>query len=226
MISELERRFEVSQTPIREALQRLGAAGLVELNAQQGARVAPASTQDMLEIYEIRMLLEPVAIKRSLRWMGTHESEFKSALERNFSELERALTPDIEDLAEFERIHREFHKSLVSACDSKLLLRTVEGLMDHSGRYQLLSRLGRGSAEEIIAEHKRILDAAIARDIDLAIELTHRHLRLTVDLVLPSFDVPHAHPLSDTDLRAADLRGNPSPSSEQSSSKDRTHGDR
>lgn len=196
MITELERRYGVSQTPIREALQRLGSSGLVELNAQQGARVASVSTQDMLEIYELRMLLEPVAIRRSLRWTRSQNSAFQTELEAKFSDLEHAIAPEMEDVVEFERVHREFHKRLIAACDSKWMRRIVEDLMDHSGRYQLLSSQGRGTPEEIIAEHRRIHEAALAGDIDLVTDLTYQHLRFTVDLVLHSHDMPAEHPLA------------------------------
>src|SRR5260221_6959461 len=63
---ELAARWSVSPTPLREAFQRLGGHGLVELTSQRGARVAPFSLDEAAELYELRLLLEPRALRASL----------------------------------------------------------------------------------------------------------------------------------------------------------------
>lgn len=185
--AQLEERFGVSQTPVREALQRLGSEGLVELSAQYGARVAPVSTRDMLEIYEVRMMLEPIAISRSLR---ASDAAYHSGLQETFGELSAVLRRKEADLWEFERHHRAFHHALVAACDSRWILRMVSQLMDHSVRYRLLSWTPRGGPADILREHEGLFAAAEAGDVDSASALTYRHLRHTVDLVYDTLAVP------------------------------------
>ena len=65
--AELAQRWALSPTPLREAFQRLEGLGLVELSSQRGARVAPISVAEAEEIYELRLLLDPWALRRSLR---------------------------------------------------------------------------------------------------------------------------------------------------------------
>ena len=65
--SELAGRWSVSATPLREAVQRLAANGLVECVSQRGARVSEVSLRDVREVYGLRLMLEPMARERSLR---------------------------------------------------------------------------------------------------------------------------------------------------------------
>src|SRR5262245_36826481 len=62
----LAERWAVSATPLREAFQRLASDGLVQVLPQRGARVADLSVEDAAEIYELRLLLEPVCLRQSL----------------------------------------------------------------------------------------------------------------------------------------------------------------
>ena len=65
-ISALEKQLNVSATPLREALRNLATDGLVELHSHGSARVASVDTAEAVELYEIRLLLEPSALERSV----------------------------------------------------------------------------------------------------------------------------------------------------------------
>src|SRR5690242_19785121 len=64
--NDLADRWDVSATPLREAFQRLASDGLVEMLPQRGARVTDVSIEEAGQIYELRLLLEPLCLRRSL----------------------------------------------------------------------------------------------------------------------------------------------------------------
>src|SRR5947207_15158573 len=103
---ELAARWSVSPTPLREAFQRLGGHGLVELTSQRGARVAPFSLDEAAELYELRLLLEPQALRASLDASDdAHRSEILAAHAR----LEAAMAAAPVDPVAVSDAHIGFH---------------------------------------------------------------------------------------------------------------------
>jgi GntR family transcriptional regulator, carbon starvation induced regulator len=191
----LAERWSVSPTPVRESFQRLAAGGLVDIDPGRGARVAQLSPKEMVEIYSIRLLLEPLALRLSLeRRTSGWEAEVRAAHDALRAELEA----DVPDVFRFEEIHRKLHETLISRCNSPWLLRLYRTLNDQSVRYRLLSIGPRGGAAEVLEEHERLIEACLAEDnVDAAAERLHAHIRLTVDSLLPQLSS------SDTEGREA-----------------------
>jgi GntR family transcriptional regulator, carbon starvation induced regulator len=179
--SELARRWSVSATPLREALQRLAAEGLVEYVSQRGARVSEVSLRDVREVYELRLMLEPMALERSLRRV---DDGWRREVEKAYAALRDELEGGFGDLMAFEKVNRDFHGALLSRCDSGWLLRVVRMLSDHCVRYRALSRWTRGGAKEVLREHEEIHAACVAGEVERAGELLHEHLRRTRDAIL------------------------------------------
>jgi GntR family carbon starvation induced transcriptional regulator len=179
--SELARRWSVSATPLREALQRLAAEGLVEYVSQRGARVSEVSLRDVWEVYELRLMLEPMALERSLRRV---DEAWRREVEEAYAALSAELEGGFGDLMSFERVNRDFHEALLSRCDSGWLLRVVRMLSDHCVRYRALSRWTRGGAEEVLREHEEIHAACVAGEVERAVRLVYEHLRRTRDAML------------------------------------------
>src|SRR5262252_6104504 len=94
---ELSQRWAVSPTPLREAFQRLGGHGLVELTSQRGARVAPFSLDEAADLYELRLLLEPRALRASLR---RSDDAHRAAVVAAHDRLDAALAADLIDPVE------------------------------------------------------------------------------------------------------------------------------
>jgi DNA-binding GntR family transcriptional regulator len=177
---ELAARWSVSPTPLREAFQRLGGHGLVELTSQRGARVAPFSLDEAAELYELRLLLEPQALRASLAASdAAHRAEVRTAHAR----YDAALHADPMDPVELADAHVAFHASLLARCPSAWMRRMVALLADHSQRYQLLgaSRYRRGSDPE--REHLALRDAAVRGQVDRAVDILVRHLDGTLRAV-------------------------------------------
>jgi GntR family transcriptional regulator, carbon starvation induced regulator len=177
---ELAERWSVSPTPVREALQRLAGIGLVETIANRGARVAPVVEQEMREVYSLRLLLEPLALRSSL---ARRDAGWQAEAGRAFDALRIELERGMPDLPEFERVHAAFHEALLARCDSTWLLRIIEMLGTHSVRYRLLSLGRRGGTAEVLAEHWGLYDACLADDVDEAVAQLFRHILRTVEAV-------------------------------------------
>jgi GntR family carbon starvation induced transcriptional regulator len=174
----LAARFAVSATPLREAIQRLAASGLVEIEPQRGARVAAASAREAEEIYELRALLDPLALRDSL---AHSDDAHLAAIDAAFAQLERADAARGDLVDALER-HAAFHAALVARCRSRWLLRLTTLLADHSQRYAFLA-IGTGATDghhDALAEHRALRDAAHAGDPDAAAALLRDHLQRTL----------------------------------------------
>jgi len=169
----------VSATPLREAIQRLAAGGLVEIVPQRGARVADASPRDAEEIYELRTLLDPLALADSLRH---GDDAHRAAIDVAFDRMRRAGA-DGADLVETLDRHAAFHAVLLERCRSRWLLRLTSLLADHSQRYAVLAvgTAAAGGHHDALAEHRALRDAALAGRVDDATALLREHLQRTLN---------------------------------------------
>jgi DNA-binding GntR family transcriptional regulator len=164
----------MSAMPIREALRRLDAAGLVENVPHRGARVTELSLGDLAEIYEARLALEPLAVTRAAEEFTPRDAQ--AATER-LLQLERR--PD-DDSAETWATHKAFHFSLYEAAGSSWLLRLIQPLWEMSHRY-LLSVKVASKLDSRRDEHGLILQACIEHDPPRAALLLHDHLVRTAN---------------------------------------------
>jgi DNA-binding GntR family transcriptional regulator len=173
----LAQRWSVSPTPLREAFQHLAAQGLVELTPQRGARVAEVSPEDAEEVYELRLLLEPAALRDSLRFS---DDEHRAAMRDAHAAYEASLRPGT-DLGTMLDAHRSFHAVLLARCENRRLRELVDLLALHSQRYQVLSVRVPGGHHDVTAEHRRLVDAAVDGRVDDAVEELDAHLRATLE---------------------------------------------
>jgi DNA-binding GntR family transcriptional regulator len=186
---DLARRWAVSPTPLREAFQRLGGHGLVELTSQRGARVAPFSLDDAADLYELRLLLEPRALRASLR---RSDDRHRSAILAAHARLEAASVAEPVDPIEVSEAHVAFHTALLARCPSAWMRRLVALLAEHAQRYQLLGarRYRRGS--DPVREHAALRDAAVHGQVDRAVALLEEHLKGTLRAVRATIEASAA----------------------------------
>ncbi len=180
-LDDLRDRWGVSLSPLREALSRLSVEGLVTFEDNRGYRVAPVSRNDLTEVTRLRYELESLALEEAIRkgsesWEQTIVASFHTL--NKFEQLGRE-TP--EKLERWEVAHRSFHASLLSACDMPLLLQFCTTLHDRSDRYRrIYLQQGRKPPKRDIArEHRDIMDATLARDVDLAKSLLRKNIEST-----------------------------------------------
>lgn len=183
--------YGVSATPIREALQRLSAEGLVTLDPKVGARVASVSLDDVRDVFAVRLALESRALELSIRnGDATWLREVTAALERLRgivrSRSSRDATRWREMLLQRVEAHRAFHWALLSACGSPWLLRFISILHGHSSRYRMLF-LRERDQRSWVRDHETILDAVRKRDVRRAVGEFERHTRKGLDVLLRSY---------------------------------------
>ena len=180
VVEDLSQRWAVSPTPLREAFQRLGGHGLVELTSQRGARVAAFSLVEAADLYELRLLLEPRALRASLKATDdAHKTEILTAHEC----LEAAIAASPIDPVAVSDAHLAFHAALLARCPSAWMRRMVGLLAEHAQRYTLLGAQHYRRGSDPVREHAALRDAAVRGQVDRAVDLLEKHLDGTLRAV-------------------------------------------
>lgn len=163
----------VSRGPVREAFGRLGAEGLIELRPHRGARVSELTKDEFLDAYEMREGLEGFALRAAVPKLTPPLVQEMTAV---CAAMEEAATRN--DIDVFFEANGRFHRMFVDAADNTHLTRFYESLTAQMGRYRHVSVKLRGEISLSVAEHRRILDAAIAGDVNKAADLAEAHVRV------------------------------------------------
>ncbi|HWF26335.1 MAG TPA: GntR family transcriptional regulator [Solirubrobacteraceae bacterium] len=175
-IEELASVLEMSAMPIREAVRRLDSAGLVENIPHRGERVTQLSIADLAEVYEARVALEVLAIRRAAE---RFDAKREDAARLRLAALE--ARPD-DNSSATSAAHTAFHFALYDAADSAWLLRLIRPVWETSERYCLAVPESRQLAARR-HEHEAILAACAAHDPDTAALALHDHLATTANNV-------------------------------------------
>lgn len=175
-VERLAESWGVSPTPIRESLRRLAGEGLVDIAPQRGARVAVVDPARAAELYSVRLLLEPVALRDSVE-LAVGDADYAREIEAAFAAMVAATEPADQHLT-----HRAFHLALMSRCPNRTLLAQIETLMDRSRLYQFIGRPITHRAGHR-NDHKALLKAASAGDADTTISVHTEHLAATLRAV-------------------------------------------
>jgi DNA-binding GntR family transcriptional regulator len=177
---DIAARFNVSPTPVREALRRLESEGLVSSDLHRGSRVAGLEVAEQVESYRILAVLESLATGMAVEKMTDGDLEEVRALERAFAERPED-DPSVPDL------NREFHFRIYECARSPLLLSLMRLLwLSFSPRRQLW----RPHAESV-QEHARLVDALAARDRDRAQTITREHVLGSIDWMRTALSEEH-----------------------------------
>jgi DNA-binding GntR family transcriptional regulator len=184
-LKELADSYDAGVIPLREALSRLAATGFVSLADRKGFRVGRISAHEIRDITNTRLLIETQALAESIR-LGDVEWESRVlAAHHRLDRLPLVEGPSRLLKPEWEAAHEAFHSALISACNSPWLLRFSGMLRDQTARYRLLSMHYADSAKrDVPHEHKQMLDAALAKNVEMACGLLREHYEKTTESVL------------------------------------------
>jgi GntR family carbon starvation induced transcriptional regulator len=187
---ETRTTYQVGLSPLREALMRLASEGLVVLEDQRGFHVAPVSRTDLLDVTRMRQELESMALRMAIESGSDEwEAEVLAAYHR-LSKVRKVFVSETEDPhsriinPQWEEHHRNFHRSLVSACGSPWLMHFRGLLYDQADRYRRLSLQYLRHPRADLDEHRALMEAAITRDAIRAAELIKRHIGDTTEALL------------------------------------------
>jgi len=186
-IEFLSKRYRTGQIPIREALNRLASEGLVERREQRGFIVSPVSAEDLTELTKTRCWLEGMALGESI---ASHTLEWEEGLVlayHRLSQQTRSMSRSVYLVnPEWEKLHREFHRSLIAGCGSRWLLSFCLQLSDQSFRYRQVAFKKSFKRRTDKDGHRAIMDAAIQGNADKVIKLLQKHLQYTARTILES----------------------------------------
>lgn len=158
-IEDLSASLHISPTPIREALNRLEAAGLAEHVPHRGSRVSMVSAAEFQQLYELRFILEPLAAAKAAKTFTKEEaSAARGHLEQLTSCVQEHEVPEAWDA------HTLFHFTFYRAAKSRWLERLIVPLWDSCRRYRMQQSNLLASPVQNRAEHEKILAACVAHD--------------------------------------------------------------
>lgn len=181
----LKEDYSVGNSPLREALNRLSANGLVMREENKGFKVSTASVKELQELVRTRCWLEEIALRESIRnGSDSYDERIVLAVHR----LTRSSNKEDQSYSspEHQDLHREFHQSILAACNSSLLLRYCSQLQDQSFRYRNLAEVVQYRIDHEDQEHQEIRDAILDRNANQAVELLCSHYQITADIVINS----------------------------------------
>jgi DNA-binding GntR family transcriptional regulator len=163
----------VSRGPVREALRSLESEGLVRITPRRGAVVASFTKRDFLDAYQVREALEALGVRLAVPLLdGSVLEQLDARIDRM---VEHARDVDVDS---FFEANTAFHDAFVAASGNRVLVETYRRLIARMGPYRRPSVRLRGNLERSVSEHRAIVAAARAGDVDRAVELVLRHIRV------------------------------------------------
>lgn len=180
-IALLRETYQVGLSPLREALNRLAAYGLLRQENQRGFRVLELSRDELADITEMRRQLEGKALELAVKH---GDEEWESQLLAANHRLSKACshTP----VVEWEQLHSRFHNALVAPCGSVWLLRFISQLHDQFDRYRRVAPRAQELRHQLDAQHQELVDLALARNARRARELLEEHITLSSEVAQKS----------------------------------------
>src|SRR5947207_12043600 len=186
----LSRELAVSRGPIREAIGRLAAEGLVTVRPRRGAEVRSITPEELIDSYQVREALEVLAVRLAVP--GITDAELADLDELVDRMSEHAKNGAVGD---FFIANVAFHELLCELSGNSKLLEVYRRLAGEIGRFQARTLALRGSLDGSVTEHRAILAAIRLQDADKAAELTAAHIRVPA-LRLNETSGPDGQPLA------------------------------
>jgi DNA-binding GntR family transcriptional regulator len=176
--------YQTGQTPLREALNRLSAEGLVNCHDQRGFYVAGISQEELAELTKTRCWVEALALRQSMAASTPAWEEALVLAHHRLAKTPRSLNAEsFEDNPEWERQHQTYHVALIGQCGSQSLIQFCRQLYDRLYRYRQLAISKSFPSRRVADEHKLILDAVLAGDAERAVALLTQHYVATAEII-------------------------------------------
>ncbi|MFC6880808.1 MULTISPECIES: GntR family transcriptional regulator [Actinomadura] len=183
---ELCERYGCSVGGAREALTRLVSEGFVTTQSHHGFMVVPLSHEDLADLTDARVEIESLVFRLSVR-DGDMAWESRAVAAHHVLDRTPFFGPDDTDRPsdDWAAAHAAFHLALLEGCRNRRLLATARAMREEAELYRQWSvSFGQEPDRDIAGEHRALLDAAIARDGDLAAERLREHIAHTAGLLI------------------------------------------
>lgn len=165
---EIARAFNVSRTPVREALSRLQERGLLEMTSQ-GLVVATLTRPQVIELYAMRAILEGSAARFAAQHASPSDISALKYLAKRFGQL-------LDEPFQLAHVNREFHAAIYDAAHNRYLMRTLQEVHDVLALFPGTTFTIPGRPEQTVDEHVAIVSAVERRDADKAEQAARHHI--------------------------------------------------
>lgn len=162
---QLADQLRVSRIPLRDALRRLEAEGLVRIGPRRGAEVASLSSADVIEVYDIRISLEPELMRRAVLALGPADI-------KRLVDMSEQMDARVDEPAEGRRARRRFYSELYAYADRPRTHRFLLGLRDDVQRYHVMKNV-----ERALHDHAELRECIRVKDAERAAQVHSEHLR-------------------------------------------------
>ena len=178
---ELARRYRMSRTPVREALQRLALAGFLAFGPGGGYFPHKVSARDVREIYELRILLEPLAARLAVEHMTPEQQLALTGLTHSGLLAVQSKKP-----SELPKLNAEFHSILATASGNATLARVLSAITDRLAAHHIFATGDDARQSHLITGHGEIVAALSAKNADAAAAAVASHLEYARDVLVAS----------------------------------------
>ncbi|MBV0892049.1 GntR family transcriptional regulator [Paracoccus sp. Z118] len=169
----LAQEFNVSRTPLREALQLLSSSGLVRLEHRRGAFVHYPSLDELIEMFEFMADVEALCGRYAAQRI---DQERLDRLQVTLDDCEKAA--DAGDIDAYYIANRDFHRMIYAASGNSFLAAEAERLLNRLAPFRRTQLQARGRMRQSLAEHRAIYEALVDKDADRAAAIVHPHVAL------------------------------------------------
>jgi DNA-binding GntR family transcriptional regulator len=168
----------VSRVPIREALRVLEGEGQVVHFPNRGYFVADLSVEDLKEVYRIRALLEDEALRAAVPLLTDDDLDY---IENILEKVEQSTSQ--KSISSVTEMNRRFHFAIFEACNMPRLIRMIRTLWDATDAYRGVYFASANNLQHMNTEHREMMAALRARDIEKTVELQNLHRENSVSAV-------------------------------------------
>jgi DNA-binding GntR family transcriptional regulator len=177
----LAKRFDVSRGTIREALRDLQDLGLIELHMNRGAVVAELSPQRAWEIFSLRAVLEPFAVRLALT-AGRMRREDLANIREAYHQIEAsAVSGDPYALVDADM---HFHWSICTPCRHDILLNHLQSLQVRMRQFMIYTKILESDIESEVKSHQPVLLAVLSGEADRAEAVLREHITVAGEQLL------------------------------------------
>ena len=174
----------VSRTPVREALRRLAAQGLVEIVPNHGARVASLTREDTEEVFELRLLIEGYAVRKAAERIDGATLDELDALVTEMRTAAQGRGDDV--LEKLADLNHQFHTKVLNAARSTRITTLVNSVIVASLMVRTFESYSAEEREQSLRHHRELVRALRAADPEWAASVIHNHIRAAWNALRPS----------------------------------------
>jgi DNA-binding GntR family transcriptional regulator len=174
--ASLANELEVSRTPVREALRELVSEGWLEAMPHYGSRVVAWTAKDAREVFELRLVLEPMAVRLASGQMSKSSLSSLETLATQMEALTRQVDKNSESRNKIAELNHEFHRTLILASGNQRLANLLENVVRTSVIYRNFGNYDLDNLRRSMRHHREILEAITASSPEWAENVMRAHL--------------------------------------------------